>query len=100
MSSRIALVGPNGVGKSTFLNLLMGKVEPTKGERSANHRVRVGFYNQHSADQLDTTKTPVEYLSSKYNLNYQDSRKCLGSFGLEGHAHTIKVYTLVGFSIT
>ena len=84
-------MGPNGVGKSTFLNLLMGKCEPTKGDRSVNHRVRVGFYNQHSADQLDTSKTPVEYLSVKYNMGYQDSRKCLGSFGLEGHAHTIKV---------
>ena len=91
MSTRIAIVGPNGVGKSTFLNLLMGKLEPSKGERTVNHRVRIGFYNQHSADQLDTTKTPVEYLNSKYDLGYQDARKCLGSFGLEGHAHTIKV---------
>jgi len=96
MSTRIAIVGPNGVGKSTFLNLLMGKLDPSSGERSINHRVRIGFYNQHSADQLDTTKTPVEYLNSKYDLGYQDARKTLGSFGLEGHAHTIKISDLSG----
>ena len=32
MESRVAIVGPNGVGKSTFLKLLMGDIEPTSGE--------------------------------------------------------------------
>ena len=31
MESRVAIVGPNGVGKSTFLKLLMGDIEPNKG---------------------------------------------------------------------
>lgn len=39
MSSRIAIVGPNGVGKSTFLNLFTGVLEPTKGEWRKNHRL-------------------------------------------------------------
>lgn len=39
MESRIAIVGPNGVGKSTFLNLLTGVLEPTKGEWRKNHRL-------------------------------------------------------------
>jgi ATP-binding cassette subfamily F protein 1 len=96
MQSRIAIVGPNGVGKSTFLNLLTAKLEPTQGERRANHRMRIGFYNQHSSDQLDHGKSPVEYMRDKFNMEYQDSRKLLGSFGLEGHAHTIKINDLSG----
>ena len=39
MDSRIAIVGPNGVGKSTFLNLFTGVLEPTKGEWRKNHRL-------------------------------------------------------------
>lgn len=39
LSSRVAIVGPNGVGKSTFLKLLMGDISPVKGEQIKNHRL-------------------------------------------------------------
>jgi len=39
MSSRVAIVGPNGVGKSTFLKLLTGDLSPAKGEVRKNHRL-------------------------------------------------------------
>lgn len=39
MSSRVAIVGPNGVGKSTFLKLLTGDLEPHQGEVKKNHRL-------------------------------------------------------------
>lgn len=39
MSSRIAIVGPNGVGKSTFLKLLTGDLTPLRGETRMNHRL-------------------------------------------------------------
>lgn len=39
LSSRIAIVGPNGVGKSTFLKLLMGELEPQEGDVRKNHRL-------------------------------------------------------------
>lgn len=39
LSSRVAIVGPNGVGKSTFLKLLTGVLEPTNGEMRMNHRM-------------------------------------------------------------
>lgn len=96
LASRVAIVGPNGVGKSTFLNLLKGDIEPLKGEVRKNHRLRIGSYSQHSADQLTMDVSPVEYLQTKYNLQYQDSRKLLGRFGLISHAHTIKTKDLSG----
>ncbi|PAA84255.1 hypothetical protein BOX15_Mlig023169g3 [Macrostomum lignano] len=96
MQSRISIVGPNGVGKSTLLKMLSGELEPTRGERRLNHRARIGKYDQHSGDQLDMEATPVEFLRSLFNLQYQDARKTLGRFGLESHAHEIKMKLLSG----
>uniref|UniRef100_A0A8C2CTY5 ATP-binding cassette sub-family F member 1 n=1 Tax=Cyprinus carpio TaxID=7962 RepID=A0A8C2CTY5_CYPCA len=96
MESRICIVGPNGVGKSTLLLLLTGKLNPTKGEMRKNHRLKVGFFNQQYADQLNMEESPTEYLQRNFNLQYQDARKCLGRFGLESHAHTILISKLSG----
>uniref|UniRef100_A0A8C1KAL9 ATP-binding cassette, sub-family F (GCN20), member 1 n=1 Tax=Cyprinus carpio TaxID=7962 RepID=A0A8C1KAL9_CYPCA len=96
MDSRICIVGPNGVGKSTLLLLLTGKLNPTKGEMRKNHRLKVGFFNQQYADQLNMEESPTEYLQRNFNLQYQDARKCLGRFGLESHAHTILISKLSG----
>lgn len=96
MKSRVAIVGNNGVGKSTFLKLLIGELEPAKGDIVRNHRLRIGSYNQHSADQLSMDDSPVEYLQRKYDLDYQTARKHLGRFGLVSHAHTIRTKDLSG----
>ncbi|KAL2080100.1 hypothetical protein ACEWY4_023893 [Coilia grayii] len=96
LESRICIVGPNGVGKSTLLLLLTGKLTPTKGEMRKNHRLKVGFFNQQYADQLNMEESATEYLQRNFNLPYQDSRKCLGRFGLESHAHTIQISKLSG----
>ncbi|XP_068603021.1 ATP-binding cassette sub-family F member 1 [Brachionichthys hirsutus] len=96
MDSRICIVGPNGVGKSTLLLLLTGKLNATKGEMRKNHRLKVGFFNQQYADQLNMEETATEYLMRNFDLPYQDGRKCLGRFGLESHAHTIQISKLSG----
>ncbi|XP_067662051.1 ATP-binding cassette sub-family F member 1-like [Haliotis asinina] len=96
MSSRVAIVGPNGVGKSTFLKLLTKEIQPQQGEIRKNHRLRIGKYDQHSADQLNLEESPVEYLQRLFNMQYQDCRKILGKFGLASHAHTIKNSDLSG----
>ncbi|XP_072406264.1 ATP-binding cassette sub-family F member 1 isoform X2 [Chiloscyllium punctatum] len=96
MDSRICIVGPNGVGKSTLLLLLTGKLTPTAGEQRKNHRLKIGYFNQQYADQLNMEETATEYLMRNFNLPYQDGRKCLGRFGLESHAHTIQISKLSG----
>lgn len=96
LSSRVAIVGPNGVGKSTFLKLLSGEIEPRSGERRANHRARIAKFDQHSGEHLTSEETPTQYLQRVFNLDYQESRKYLGSFGLAAHAHTIPNCQLSG----
>ncbi|CAO1361343.1 unnamed protein product [Diamesa hyperborea] len=96
LNSRIAIVGPNGVGKSTFLKLLVGDLEPNQGEQKKNHRLHIGRFDQHSGEHLTAEETPSEYLMRLFNLPYEKARKQLGTFGLQSHAHTIKMMDLSG----
>jgi len=84
------MVGPNGVGKSTLLSLILGDLNPTAGDVRRNHRLRIGRYNQHFVDVLPMDKTPVSYLQTKNpDMPYQKIRNHLGKYGLGGHAHEI-----------
>ncbi|XP_041973877.1 ATP-binding cassette sub-family F member 1 isoform X1 [Aricia agestis] len=96
LSSRIAIVGPNGVGKSTFLKLLVGDLSPVRGELIRNHRLRIGRFDQHSGEHLTAEESPAEYLQRLFGLQYEKARKALGTFGLASHAHTIKMKDLSG----
>ncbi|CAH2100170.1 unnamed protein product [Euphydryas editha] len=96
LNSRVAIVGPNGVGKSTFLKLLVGELSPIRGELIRNHRLRIGRFDQHSGEHLTAEESPVEYLQRLFGLQYEKARKALGTFGLAGHAHTIKMKDLSG----
>jgi len=64
--SRVVLVGGNGQGKTTLLNLMVGQLEATKGYIKRNPRMRVAKFAQHHVDQLDLEQSPVEYLSSHF----------------------------------
>lgn len=96
LNTRIAIVGPNGVGKSTFLKLLVGELSPITGELIRNHRLRIGRFDQHSGEHLTAEESPAEYLQRLFGLQYEKARKALGTFGLASHAHTIKMKDLSG----
>ncbi len=54
---KLALVGPNGGGKSTLLRILAGEVEQTEGDVRWAERARVGYYAQHQDESLDRRET-------------------------------------------
>ncbi len=54
---KIALVGPNGIGKSTLLKLIVGVLEPSGGSIVQGNLVRIGYFSQHQTEILDTSST-------------------------------------------
>ena len=54
---KIAVVGVNGAGKSTFLKCLAKQTEPTSGTVTIGASVNLGYFSQHSMDLLDPKKT-------------------------------------------
>lgn len=57
---RIAIVGVNGAGKSTFSRLISGGEEPTAGHVTMGHHTRIAFFSQTHADDLDPDRTVLE----------------------------------------
>ncbi|KZZ98046.1 Prokaryotic chromosome segregation/condensation protein MukB [Ascosphaera apis ARSEF 7405] len=94
---KTALVGPNGVGKSTLLRLMTGKLSPTSGSITRHTHLKLGMYSQHSAEQLDLTKSALDFVRDKYpqkSQDYQYWRQQLGRYGLTGEAQTALMGTL------
>ena len=58
---RIGIVGDNGVGKSTLLNLIAGSLEPTKGQVIIGETVRIAYFSQ-QIEGLDESKRVINYL--------------------------------------
>ncbi len=54
---KIAVVGVNGAGKSTFLKVLAQQTSPTKGQVKIGAGVNIGYFSQHAMDILDANKT-------------------------------------------
>ena len=52
MSSRVSIVGPNGIGKSTLVKLIEGDLIPLSGEVRRHQRLRIGKYSQHFVDKV------------------------------------------------
>lgn len=82
--SKIVVIGENGTGKSTFINLLIGKLKPDKGFYQMVSNLRVAHFSQHHVDQLDYKSTPLQFMLDQYKSQYQvqEIRGLLGKFGL------------------
>ncbi len=80
----IALVGPNGIGKSTLLKTIIKKLPLLSGEMKYGSNVLIGYYDQEQAD-LSSNKTVLQELWDHYPLTSEkDIRTVLGNFLFSG----------------
>jgi ATP-binding cassette subfamily F protein 3 len=64
--SRIVLLGENGNGKTTLVKLIMGELQPCEGQVRRSPHARYAVVNQHHADQIDLSMTPLQYLAHAF----------------------------------
>ena len=94
---RIALVGPNGTGKSTLMRMLSGEEAPDQGERLEGHNVVMQYFAQDEATRMDPAPTVYETLASGSPLNMVPAiRNILGGFLFSGDDVNKRVRVLSG----
>jgi ATP-binding cassette subfamily F protein 3 len=76
---RIAIIGPNGRGKTTLLNLLAGELAPVRGSLRMNPNTRRAYFGQTNVDRLERARTIEEEL-----LSVQPERSLTAVRGLAG----------------
>ena len=77
LASRVACVGPNGVGKSTMIKLLTGEVIPQEGTVWKHPNARVAYVAQHAFHHIEQhlDKTPNEYI--RWRFQHGDDKEAL-----------------------
>jgi ATP-binding cassette subfamily F protein 3 len=82
---RIALIGPNGVGKSTLMRMLSGVEAPDTGTRTEGHQVVTQYFAQDEATRLDPTRTVYQTLAGDAPIHMVPHiRNILGGFLFSG----------------
>ncbi|MGN7478687.1 ABC-F family ATP-binding cassette domain-containing protein [Solibacillus silvestris] len=93
---RIALVGPNGVGKSTLLKTIVKDIEALAGNIRYGTNVQIGYYDQEQA-KLHSNKSVISELWDEWPLmNEKDIRNILGRFLFSGDDVSKTVSSLSG----
>ncbi len=83
---RLALVGYNGMGKSTLLKILAGVMPPAAGKRALGHNAVPGYQSQEFADTMPPDQSAYRVIrdAAKRNIGEQEIRTLLGGFGFRG----------------
>ena len=83
IDDRIALLGANGNGKSTLIKLLAGRLKPMAGEVRRSGKLRVGYFSQDQAEELDLSLTPIQQMQRLMPTVPEDKvRGHLARFGI------------------
>lgn len=93
---KVALLGPNGIGKTTLLKIIMGLVKADDGNIRFGTNVNVGYFDQEQ-ESLSPNKLVIDEVWDEYpNLNQSDLRTKLAAFLFQGEDVFKEIYKLSG----
>lgn len=97
-NTRAVIIGANGIGKSTLINLLMGNLKLDKGFYQIVSNLRIAHFSQHHVDQLDYKSTPLQYMLKQFKADHpiHEIRSQLGKFGINGEQSLQPIQSLSG----
>ncbi len=94
---RLAIIGPNGVGKTTLLRLLVGELEPDAGKLNWGVSAQIGYFPQDHKEALPPRTTPFEWLTTfAPNEPHEYVRGFLGRMLFRGPEQDKKTEALSG----
>ena len=98
MEDRIALLGQNGNGKSTFIRLLSDRLQPREGKIRRTSKLRIGYFAQDQEEGLDYEATPFQHMSTALGPGAGETkvRAQLGRFGFSRDRADLKVGVMSG----
>lgn len=92
----VALIGPNGSGKTTFLRTLLGQIQPLAGKLNTGASLKIGYFAQAHED-LNPNRTLIEEIDQVgTGMLEKDIRNYLGRFLFSGEDHYKRVSVLSG----
>ncbi|KAJ5725113.1 uncharacterized protein N7483_006470 [Penicillium malachiteum] len=92
MGDRVGIMGLNGSGKTTLIRILTGQLVPSRGKVTTHSRLKLGYYGQHSVEELQErgrgepglTALGLLMTEAGDSLNQGEVRGLLSSMGLQG----------------
>lgn len=94
---RIAIIGKNGRGKSTFLKMLAGELRPLEGSITSSPNIVCGYFGQTNVDRLNAENTiETELIECSQEVTRTQARSIAGLMMFEGDAALKKIKVLSG----
>lgn len=94
---RVAVVGDNGTGKSTLLNIILGNLEPDRGEVKLGSQIKIGYLSQHIfSDPKYQEETVIDVFRDQVTVAQEEARHILARFLFYGPDVFQKLSSLSG----
>jgi ATPase subunit of ABC transporter with duplicated ATPase domains len=93
---KCAIIGPNGIGKSTLLKIILNEINPDQGHFAWSDTVQVGYFAQDYRTQLVPEQTILEWMTAHIVASEQEIRKALGQVLFSGSDVNKKIAVLSG----
>lgn len=96
VGEKVALVSPNGTGKSTLIKLILGQLEPDEGVARPGENLKIGYYSQEHLETLDKDATPLQCFTKKFPIADYEAAAVLKKFYFTKQTIKSKIWTLSG----